>query len=393
MKNFWSTILFATCITVLGIVACTKMTTNTYYPNGTTPTLSASTLSIAPTPADSLTNVLVLSWTNPRYATDSATELYTIQIDSSGRNFSKAVSIVLSGVLYDSIIAKQINTIALGFGFAYNTAYNMDIRLISSYANNNEQFTSKTITISYTPYVIPPKVAPPASKQLFLVGSATQGGWNNPVPLPTQQFEEIDSVDYGGVFNLIGGQQYLILPVNGDWSNKYAITDATVPATGGSFGYNGNNSTYNTNFNGPATSGWYTILVNFQAGTFSVTPYPTSTQILPDSLYLVGSATPGGWNNPVPVPSQQFTQLNSTQFSITLSLSGGNQYLMLPVNGSWNTKFAVLNGNVPATGGAFGYNDGVNNTSFNTNFNGPANSGTYTILADFLNYQYTVTPQ
>ena len=88
----------------------------------------------------------------------------------------------------------------------------MDVRVVSSYANNNEQLNSNTLTISVTPYVVPPKVPPPITKQLFLVGSATPGGWANPVPIPTQQFEEIDSVDYGGVFNMIGGQQYLLLP-------------------------------------------------------------------------------------------------------------------------------------------------------------------------------------
>lgn len=368
-----------------GFMACTKMTTNTFFKNGQTPVLNASTKTIAATPADSLKNVLVLSWTNPKYATDSATELYTIQIDSSGRNFSHAVTLSVSGALYDSMTAKQINTIALGFGFAYNTAYNMDVRLISSYANNNEQLTSNTITISVTPYVIPPKVAPPAGKQLFIVGSATVGGWNNPVPVPTQQFEMVDSVDYAGVFNLTGGQQYLILPVNGDWTNKYAIANGNIPATGGAFGYNGGDNTYNTNFNGPATSGLYEIWVNFQAGTFTVTPY---NNFLPDSVYIVGGATAGGWNNPVPEPSQVLTQINSTQWQITIPLSGGQQYLLLPVNGDWTNKFAVANGNVPASGGAFGYNGG--NGTFNTNFNGPANSGTYTLTADFLTYTYTL---
>jgi len=364
---------------LLGIIACSKMS-NTYFPNGNTPALKGSTATIAPTPSDSLSQVLTLSWTDPMYSTTKSTEKYTIQFDSSGRNFAKAVSIVVSGVLTDTFTAKQINTIALGFGFSYNVAYNMDVRVVSSYANNNEQLNSNTLTINVTPYVVPPKVPPPITKQLFLVGSATPGGWANPVPVPTQQFEEIDSVDYGGVFNIIGGQQYLLLPKNGDWTNKYAVADNTVPGlnTGGGFGYN-----LSQNFPGPDSSGLYKIIVNFQAGTFTVTPY---TQVLPDSLFLIGSATAWGWNNPVPEPLQVFKQMNSTQFSISIPLLGGNQYLMIPVNGSWTNKFAVANANVPASGGPFGYN-------LSTNFNGPATDGNYTIIADFLNYQYTLTSQ
>jgi hypothetical protein len=348
--------------------------------------LSSSTTTVAPKPADSLSNVLVLNWTNPNYATTASTEKYTIQIDSAGRNFSKATSIVVSGVLTDTFTAKQINTVALAYGFSYNVAYNMDVRVVSSYANNNEQLNSNIITISVTPYVVPPKVQPPPSGELFLVGDATQGGWSNPVPVPSQQFEKIDSVHYGGVFKLNGGKQYLLLPVNGDWSNKYAVTSGTVPWAGGPFGYNGGNNTYNNNFTGPDSSGWYIILVDFQQGTYAVTAY---SQFLPDSLFLVGDATAGGWNNPVPVPSQAFTRLNSSQFSITLPLTGGKQYLMLPVNGDWSNKFAVASGTIPATGGPFGYNGG--NGTYNTNFNGPANNGTYTILADFMNYQFKVT--
>src|SRR6185437_9784663 len=371
--QFSSKPIFAVCLALTTLLACTKMS-NQYYANGSTPTLKLSVTTLAPATGDSLKKVLALSWSNPHYSTDSSKELYTIQIDSSGRNFSRAVNIQVSGALVDSLTAKQINTIALGFGFAYNVAYKLDVRLISSYANNNEQLTSNVITLTYTPYVIPPKVAPPGTKQLFLVGSATVGGWTNPVPVPSQQFEMVDSVNYAGVFNLSGGQQYLILPKNGDWTNKYAVANSNVPATGGAFGYNGNDGTYNTNFNGPANPGLYEIWVNFQAGTYTVTPY---TQFLPDSVFIVGSATAGGWNNPVPDPGQVLTQINSTQWQIALPLSGGQQYLLLPVNGDWTNKFAVESANIPAAGGSFGYNG--NNSKYGTNFNGPANSGTYTV--------------
>ncbi len=388
MKKNTSRLLLLAGLFILGSVACSKMT-NAYYHQGSTPNVQTSTMSVAPATADSLKNVLAVSWTNPNYSTDSASVLYTIQIDSSGRNFAKAMSWTVTGVRSDSFLAKQLNTLALGFGFNYNVASNLDVRVISSYANNNEQLMSNTVTISYTPYVTPPKVAPPQTKKLYLVGSATADGWNNPVPI-SQQFEMVDSVDYAGVFNLSAGGQYLLLPLNGDWSNKYAVTDANVPASGGSFGYNGGDATYNTNFNGPAAAGWYEIWVNFQTGTYTVTA--VSQQPPPDSLFLVGSATAGGWNNPVPEPSQVFTQISSTQWQITVPLSAAGQYLMLPVNGDWTAKYAISGNNAPpATGGSFGYNYNNTNAVYTANFNGPANAGNYTITADFLNYTFTVT--
>lgn len=375
-------------IAALFLTACDKRDSLPFYGTGTAPVLQSSATTVAPAPADSLKQVLSFSWTNPSYPADSSASpvKYMLEIDSSGRNFSKAVSYMLSGAVTDTFSAKQLNAIALGFGFSYNVAYKMDIRIISSYTNNNQQLTSNILTITYTPYVIPPKVQPPVSKKLFLVGDASAGGWTNPVPVPTQQFERVDSVDYAGVFKLNAGGQYLLLPVNGDWTNKYAVASATIPATGGSFGYNGGDNTYNANFTGPAAAGWYEIRVNFQAGTFTVTPY---SKLVPDSLFLVGDASPGGWTNPVPEPGQVFTRLNSTQFQLTLPLSAGGQYLLLPVNGDWTNKFAIASSTIPATGGAFGYNGGDN--TYNTNFNGPAKAGTYTITADFLNYTFTVS--
>jgi hypothetical protein len=193
----------------------------------------------------------------------------------------------------------------------------------------------------------------------------------------------VDSLDYAGVFNLSGGNQYLALPVNGDWSNKYATNDANFQGTGGTFGYNANN-----NFTGPATSGWYIIWFNFQTGIVTVTPW---SGVFPDSLYIVGSSTPGGWTNPVPEPSQQFTQINSSQFQLKLALSGANQYLLLPVNGSWSTKYAVGSTNDTVSGGSFGYYNGTTYNFYNTNFTGPASSGNFVITANFLNWTYTVT--
>ena len=149
MKNYVRYILTGGLLLMFG-AACTKMS-NQYYGNGTSPTLTASTSTLTPATADSLNNVLTLSWTNPRYATDSSTELYTIEIDSSGRNFARAISFQVSGALVDSFSAKQLNTIAQGFGFSFNVAYKLDIRVISSYANNNQQLMSNTVTVNYTP--------------------------------------------------------------------------------------------------------------------------------------------------------------------------------------------------------------------------------------------------
>lgn len=480
----------------------------TFFGNGKAPILTSSVTTVSKTVADSSTTAVVFSWSNPKYSNDSTTTKYILEFDSTGRGFTHSVKIVLNGLLSKSFTGKDFNTLLYQLGCKPGSSYPLDVRVTSSYANNNESYYSNVVNIgsTFSGYVAPvltssvatsipiaattysneavkfswsnaiysvnnsssvgvsyilqidksggnfsspylqnvptdsslmyislsqkfintylikngyplgtasnlqfriistiggvstsiiasniinlsatpvnkPAVDPPASGTLFIVGSATQGSWSNPVPTPSQQFYKKDSVTYEGVFNLIGGNQYLFLLNNGDWSQKYAVADASVSGiaagTGGSFQFytSGGN-----NIPAPATSGWYKILVDFQQGIYTVTPY---TSTFPANLFLVGSATPGGWSNPVPVPSQQFTQNDASIFQITVALSGGNQYLMLPVNGDWSHKYAVADGTVPASGGSFGYDA-------STNFSGPANSGTYTITANFFDMTYTV---
>jgi hypothetical protein len=388
MKYLSKLFLLAT-IAVTLFTACDKVDSLPYYASGTASgigvVLNASTTTLAVAPADSSKTAITFTWNFPNYATNASTAKYILEIDSSGRNFTKSISTTYIGTLSASYTGLDINNILLGFGFTIGTAYNVDIRVTASYGNNNDQIKSNVVTVKMTPYKVPPKVALPTSGRLFLVGDATQGGWNNPVPTPSQEFARLDETTFAGVFKLNGGKQYLVLPVNGDWSAKFAVDDNTIAglSAGGSFGFNVG-SAFNANFPGPATSGYYKIVLDFQAGKFAVTPY---TSTLPDSLYMVGDATPGGWGNPVPTPSQQFTRSNSVEFTLTLNnLVGGKQYLFLPVNGDWTNKYAVSDNSITglSAGGDFGYN-------LPQNFPGPAVSGNYNIYVNFATLKFKTT--
>ena len=148
-------------------------------------------------------------------------------------------------------------------------SHNLEIRLKAGIGSNNAvPLISNVLAFKVTPYAIPPKVVPPVSGQLFLVGSATADGWNNPVPVPGQQFTQMSATLYEITVPLKGGQEYLLLPVNGDWGHKYAVKDNTVSglANGGDFGFD-----LSKNFPGPAADGTYKITVDFQRGKFTVT--------------------------------------------------------------------------------------------------------------------------
>lgn len=266
MKNIFKLLFLAAGVAFIG-TACQKVGSLPYYSGGTAPVLSSSVTTIAAVPADSNKTAITFNWTSPAYATDSTTVKYLVEIDSSGRSFSKKYTKVVTGSLTTAFTNKEINAVALGFGFAYNKPYDIDVRITSSYANNNNQLASNVVKLKITPYVVPPKVVPPASKTLFLVGDATPGGWANPVPERYQAFTRLDSVTYQGTFFLNGGKEFLVLPVNGDWSHKFSVADKSVTGlnAGGNFG-----ADLNDNFPGPAKTGFYKITLDFQAGKFTV---------------------------------------------------------------------------------------------------------------------------
>jgi hypothetical protein len=370
MKKISKLLLFATLL--IAFASCDKVADLPLYGPGTASVLSASASVIAPVPSDSNNVALTLNWTYPNHSTDTANIKYTLEIDSAGKNFAAPYTKVVMGKLTGTYIAKELNNFLLGKGYVVNVPVSMETRLISSYANNNERIISNTVAVRMTPYKVPPKVALPTTGKLFIVGAATQGGWNNPVPTPTQELARLNETTWAGVFQMNGAQQYLLLPLNGDWGNKFSVANGTIAglSAGGDFGFN-----LSDNFPGPANSGWYQIIVDFQTGKFKVTPY---TSTLPTNLFIVGAATAGGWNNPVPVPSQQFTRLNASQWELTLPIVASQEYLILPVNGDWGNKYSVANKSLAglSAGGEFGYNLG-------DNFPGPSIAGNHKILLNF----------
>lgn len=115
-------------------------------------------------------------------------------------------------------------------------------------------------------------------------------------------------------------------------------------------------------------------------------PPPTVTLPANGVLVLVGSGSPGGWDNNANNP-QVFTKVSNTLYELTIQLIGGGSVLFLPVPGSWDYKY--------------GY-DGANNSN---NVNGdklkygggdikvPATTGNYKISVDFQLGRFTITPQ
>jgi hypothetical protein len=325
--------------------------------------------------SDSDKTVVTFTWTNPNYATDTATVKYLVEIDSSGHNFSKAAIRTVTGKLNTSYLAKELNNILLGFGFDYNKTYGIDVRVLSSYGNNNEQLPSNIVSLKFKTYKVPPKVMPPSTGTLFIVGSSTAGGWNNAVPVPAQQLTKIDSVTYVDTLFMNGGGQYLLLPSNGNWSPKYAVADNSIAglSAGGDFGIHVDGmpapDTYQANFPGPAKTGMYRIFVDFQHGKFTVTPIS-----LFGLLYVPGDYQ--GW-----------TPASASQLGSPKNDGNYDGYVNIPSGGTYQFKITTT----PDWSNAYGDGGGGNMTlGGGSNMSVPA-AGFYHITASTVTNKWSAT--
>ncbi len=126
--------------------------------------------------------------------------------------------------------------------------------------------------------------------------------------------------------------------------------------------------------------------------TINATPYLVPPKVVPPpassrTLVLVGSATASGWDNPVALPAQGFTMIDTVTYEGTFFLNGGGKYVFLPLNGDWGHKYNVADNTIPDLnkGGTFGKDQG------NADIPGPDKTGMYKILVDFQNGKFTVT--
>jgi len=274
MKNLLKQVfLFAMIASVF--TACKKDENIVTFLGGTNPVLTANKTTNIPLAFLTKDQEAVrFTWTNPEYqfntGVSSQDVSYIMEIDTLGANFSSPniKRLAISKELSVSFTQNQFNDFLLNqLVLSVNVTYNIEVRLISNFSNGSGKLVSNTMGFTATPYAIPPKVTPPSSGKLFMVGSATPGGWNNPVPVPFQEFTQVTPTLYELTLALNGGQSYLFLPNNGDWSAKF-----------GCMGGNNSNNPSGDDFKpeggdmlAPATSGTYKIVVDFQRGKFSVT--------------------------------------------------------------------------------------------------------------------------
>lgn len=274
MKNILKVLL--ALVVVSGVLAaCKKDENKITYEGGTAPVLSANKTVIALSFIDAAKEAITFSWNNPDYkfttGVSSQNVTYLLEIDTVGANFTnpKRKQLSIANDLSRRITQTEFNDYLLNqLELAADMPHQIEVRIVASIGGNAAtRLPSNVFTYTVTPYSIPPKVTPPASGELYMVGNATPGGWDNPVPVPTQKFTKLTNTTYEITIPIVAGNSYLFLPVNGSWATKYGFdgaNNANDPA-GDNLKFGGGD------MKAPADGGTYKVEVNFQTGKFKLT--------------------------------------------------------------------------------------------------------------------------
>jgi hypothetical protein len=274
MKNIFKIVLSA--FVLFGLWSCKKDEHKVIFEGGTAPVLTSSVTGDVPLSfAHQNDEAFGLTWTNPAYQFNTGISSmdvnYNILIDNTNKFNSAGLKTVSVGTdLSKTFTQTEFNDILLNdlqyTAGSDQTAY---VRVDAFITGGAELLSSNTLAVTANPYTIPPKVTPPASGSLFIVGSAVAGGWDNPMTVDpaTQQFTQVSPTVYKITINLIGNGEYKLIAVNGSWDNQWstAVNDDPAALLGGDFVFNGQNVL------APPTSGKYEIVVDFQRGKFTVT--------------------------------------------------------------------------------------------------------------------------
>ncbi|MEO6812862.1 MAG: SusE domain-containing protein [Ginsengibacter sp.] len=261
---------------LLGLGSCKKVDNQVILKGGTAPVLSSALTGKIPLSYDNRNNPsFTISWTNPNYqfntGANSQDVNYNVLIDTTTDFSNPELKTVSVGTnLSKTFLQSEFNDILVNqLMLATGVSHKINIRLDAFLNGGNALLSSNTLSFTAIPYAPPPKIAPPSSGTLFIVGSATPGGWNNPMSVDpaTQQFTQLSPTLYSITIKLTGGGEYKLIAVNGSWDNQWSIAKQDDPDAiyGGDFIFNG------ANILSPPATGNYKIDVDFQRGKFTVT--------------------------------------------------------------------------------------------------------------------------
>jgi len=283
--------------------------------------LSVSDSELALSQQEAYEFVFSLSWSRGTNHGTSSSISYTLEMDIEGNDFTTAQVYDLGkGVYEKSFTGEVLNDLLLNYwGVESGTAANFEARVTANVTKDGvEDGVSETMTFMLTPYK-------PVSEELYMIGSSTPSGWDI-----TNATAMVPDASEPWIFTYEGqmktGTFKFAVNTESCWCQDFYTKDPD----------NASKMVYNEGGSGDdlqweiTEGGNYNITVDLLELTITMKKL-TGPQF--SELYIVGDASPSGWNIESP---EAFTQSSSDPFIFTYEaeLSAGD-FKISTYTGSW----------------------------------------------------------
>jgi hypothetical protein len=182
MKNWLTQGLGLCAIVLLGLTsACKKDETQAVLTPGAVPTLKASTTTpnLALTTANKDAAAVTFDYTAAGFGYQAAAG-YTLQFDKKGGNFASPVLFTAGNAAgTTALTTAQLVNIFSSLGYPFNTASQVDVRVVASVGAAAPSSISPVITLTGTPV---PLCIANTNGDWGIVGTAVDGWPGNPLP-------------------------------------------------------------------------------------------------------------------------------------------------------------------------------------------------------------------
>lgn len=337
MKTFRIIAVLAITVVMLGSCSDTFEPTPVFEASNATLTASASATSITPKAADSLAQVVTLSWNDPQYSVGLSKTKFSVVVGKAGQNFSTTRAKEFTGVLTGALLGKELNGMALQMGGVVGQTITLDVRVMASQANFNEPINSNTIQLTVTPYG---DLSLSSSVTTLVTNQATQGStsvtfnwstaFNGFDGVKTYELQHASASTFANP--TVIAVQGFSKPLTHLEMNNIALGYAIAAGTEGE-----------VHFRVKAVNE-KNVVVYSNTATIKVTPYRPL-----NSLGIIGDATAGGWDTDTDLYRPSSSQPSS--WTAIVKLEGGKQ-AKFRSDDDWTTNWG--NSNFPSGTGTQG---------------------------------------
>jgi len=280
-----TTKIFILSLCALFFWACEKDEDRMVARPGTAPTLTASQTNLVLTEENKDEQAIALTWTASDFGYPAAVQ-YSLQFGKPNDNFTTVETVNVTNNREKTLTVAELNNIASNLGLPGFTASPLEVRVRASISEKVTPVYSPVTTLTVTPYL-----AEPEYPTLYLVGDATEFGWDNTKAVA--MFRDVtDPFIFTYTGNLKAGA-LKFLGYQGKWAPQWGSN-----GSGGTAFRATEADPDPGSFTVPA-AGYYTVRMNLRNNAFSIAPFNASGATAYNSIGIIGAFNT--WTDIVPM--------------------------------------------------------------------------------------------